>query len=128
MTHGELSSRLDSFGKTERRVLRACAAVFFALPVVLIVRYFSDITLPVSDSVFEVLFWCWMLGPLGVAFVLMRQAQKRYGLLCPHCRWPLTHQYPLVLSSGLCNHCGSRVVDDTVQVGGAEEPPPPCSI
>jgi hypothetical protein len=114
MTHRELSSRLDSFGKIERRVFRSCAAVFFALPVALIIRYLANISFPGSDTMFAILFWCWLLGPLALAIVLMRQAQKRYGLLCPHCRSPLTQKYLLVLSSGLCNHCGRRVVDGTV--------------
>src|SRR5690349_2835018 len=59
----------------------------------------------------DVLMWSWLLGIPVVIFGGMWLAVKSHGLLCPHCRKPLTTRYPRVLSTGTCSHCGKSVIE-----------------
>lgn len=117
MTHAQLKSRLDIFGKTQRRLVLVELAVLFGFPTLLIVGGVFDITvadLPISDTLFAILVWVWLLGPLAMIFVLLKRAQKRYDLLCAHCQKPLTWKWSLVLSTGRCTHCDSPVVEEAI--------------
>ena len=61
--------------------------------------------------VIDLAVWFWILGVIIFVFGGMWLAVRSYGLLCPHCRRPLTTRYPRVLATGRCSHCGKSVID-----------------
>jgi len=112
MTSQQLHAAMDSVGRYERVLcILGIIALFGIIWIPLACESFHLAWLDDRPWVVSLIVLASLIGVIFLLFGGMWLSIKWHGLLCPHCRKPLTTRYPRVLATGTCSHCGKSVID-----------------